>query len=186
MSDIQSFIGGASVTLFVAGIKPERWIRWTLMILGVVLGMVAFFWPNLSPHFPELTKSLQDVASNAWAWFALVVIAAFLPSLAQGLEIYKSKKTLSEKDALALPQDAKSLIVHYAGYGLGIGEYRDVTEQVKSLTKNGQLKLRVGHDDLQCDPYRGKIKQLMIVYSYGNSERESIQGKDEQEIKLSQ
>ncbi|MBI3801886.1 MAG: hypothetical protein HY268_33560 [Deltaproteobacteria bacterium] len=77
-----------------------------------------------------------------------------------------------------------SLVVHYAGYGLGAGQYRDVTGQVKGFIKNGKIHMRVGPESLQCDPYRGQLKHLLVIYSHGNIEGGKKRIKDEQLLEL--
>jgi hypothetical protein len=79
---------------------------------------------------------------------------------------------------------AGNLIVHYAGYGLGWEQYRDVTNRVRSFMDDGTLHVRVGHESLQCAPYHGKIKHLRVIYSYQKSEGASVQAEDEQLLEL--
>ena len=59
------------------------------------------------------------------------------------------------------------LNVDYAGYGLGPNQYRNVTNQVRSLVKDGELHMIVGPEDLKCEVYSGSPgKHLFIIYSY--------------------
>jgi hypothetical protein len=76
------------------------------------------------------------------------------------------------------------LIISYAGYGLTFGNYRDVTERVRGLVKDGKLHIRVGHDSLQCDPYRGMSKHLFVIYTYKNAEGKTIQVGDDKILQL--
>ena len=61
--------------------------------------------------------------------------------------------------------------IDYAGYGLGPGQYRNVTDRVRSLVKNGKLDIIVGPESLQCEVYSGAPgKHLLVIYSHGENE----------------
>jgi len=90
LSNVQAFLGGVAVTLFVASLQPRKVGRIVLGGLAFLVMLAACFWSELSPHVPKLANSLQDVASNAWVWFALVMGVAVLTNLIPAIETWRS------------------------------------------------------------------------------------------------
>ncbi len=74
--------------------------------------------------------------------------------------------------------------IDYAGYGLSFGQYRNVTERVRDLMKDGELHMRVNEKSLLCDPYRGQYKHLLVLYSQGNDEGKRVEAGDERIVDL--
>ena len=58
------------------------------------------------------------------------------------------------------------LTIVSALYGLGEGQYRDVTAIVQAQVVNGRLHMQVENEKIAKDnPFRGKRKHLVLVYS---------------------
>jgi len=73
-------------------------------------------------------------------------------------------KELEEQTSAVL-----ELSVYSAKYGLGEGQYRDVTAIVRALVKNGRLEFMVVNENLGgADPFPGRRKHLVITYSVHN------------------
>ncbi|MBE3063512.1 MAG: hypothetical protein IMZ69_00650 [Spirochaetes bacterium] len=68
-----------------------------------------------------------------------------------------------------------TLAIHSAQYGLGEGQYRDVTAIVQALVVDGRLHVPVENMNLAPDnPFKGKRKHLLLVYSLGGTARHTI------------
>jgi hypothetical protein len=113
-----------------------------------------------------------------WGWFesvpgpfiavlAIATVGAVFWTINQ-IDSWKTRS--SQVASFSSGQKRGGLTIHYAGYGLGFGQYRDVTRQVQSLIENGKLYRRVDEKSLQCDPYPGQIKHLFVIYSHGTIE----------------
>ena len=73
----------------------------------------------------------------------------------------------------------KGLIVHSAMYGLGPGSEIDVLEQVRSIVERGERQIRVHPDTFGItDPYPGKTKRLLVVFSCGKIKKKTVTGAD--------
>lgn len=71
------------------------------------------------------------------------------------------------------------LIIHSAMYGLGPGSELDVLGQVRTIVERGERQIRVHPDTFGIpDPYPGKEKRLVIMFSIGNRKNQSATGKD--------
>jgi hypothetical protein len=64
--------------------------------------------------------------------------------------------------------ERKTLTIHYAGYGLGEGRYKDVTLTVKGhIQDEREINMPVENTTFHDDPYEGKDKHLLVRYSFG-------------------
>jgi hypothetical protein len=73
----------------------------------------------------------------------------------------------------------KNLVIHSAMYGLSPGSELDVLEQVRSIIERGERQIRVHPDTFGItDPYPGKTKRLLIMFSCGNIKRKTVTGAD--------
>lgn len=68
------------------------------------------------------------------------------------------------------------LVIHKALYGVGEGEYFDVTERLRSLVKDNSLDIIVNNSTLTPgqNPFRGKKKELGVTYSYDGGDSISV------------
>jgi hypothetical protein len=82
-----SFLISVAATLYVPTLNPEiRGVRAGMRITAIILLLVGVAWPFLvrfSPAFAvsEFARSMVGVASNAWAWFILLMVALVVTSL---------------------------------------------------------------------------------------------------------
>lgn len=68
------------VSAFALGVNQAGW-RHRLLIVSLfsisgVFALGAIFYPSLSLSWPDFTVSLNQMASNAWVWFGLVIFLA--------------------------------------------------------------------------------------------------------------
>lgn len=72
------------------------------------------------------------------------------------------------------PTGKQGLIIYSAYYGIGphVGEFMDVTQQLRSLVKDSSLDIVVNNSTLTPNQnlFRGKKKHLIVVYSIDKSE----------------
>jgi H+/Cl- antiporter ClcA len=160
---LRLFWAGVAMNIFVASLKPGRWIRIILIFLGLTCGAMAVFWPEVSPHFPRLTQSLQGIATNPWSWFILLMLALLLSNIIPLVESFRNGRA-SNKGAVSTEE---KLTIHYAGYGLGFGQYYDVTESIAHLASGGWINESITNGLFNIgDPYPNATKQLYVIYSH--------------------
>jgi hypothetical protein len=70
-----------------------------------------------------------------------------------------------------------------AEYGSG-SRSRDVTEQVRSLTRDGRLDITVNNGTMATDPAPGQPKSLWVTYSVGNRGEQQIRVNEGQPLRL--
>jgi hypothetical protein len=122
------------------------------------------FWLLLSlPATYGGLKAVWEKLSN-WDLFlvGLAIISGYLIAGAFALQL----------------KSGQGLIIHYAGYGMGAGQYRDVTTVVRAHVINDKLDINVTNDILNCDPFPGIKKFLLIQYSYGENEQKEVVRKE--------
>jgi len=70
-----------------------------------------------------------------------------------------------------------------AEYGGG-SRSRDVTERLRSLTRNGRLDITVNNGTMAVDPAPGQPKSLWVSYSVGNRGEQQIRVNEGQRLRL--
>jgi len=84
-------------------------------------------------------------------------------------------------------QGQSPLVIHEAGYGLGLRQELIVTTQVCELVQDGELHVRVHPTTLHCpDPYPGQFKRLRVVCSCGYIKNRTVERYDEEMLNLPQ
>ena len=111
------------------------------------------------------------------AWLTLV---ATWPEL----KGWWKSSSLREKPLDISGHSLGGLVIHYAGYGLEFGKYRNVTERVRGFIDNDRVHIRVDEKSLQCDPYPGIPKRLLVIYSHGTNEGLKVEASDGQLIQF--
>jgi hypothetical protein len=75
---IQLFIAGLGLTVLLPSLRFGRYETIARWLLGGLLVIVAFLWPHLNSFLsPAFVQSISALASNAWAWFVLILLASF-------------------------------------------------------------------------------------------------------------
>lgn len=151
------------------GIKEiwGKWIPspWRDAIVGIVSG---FF---------------QWLASGSWLTiFGVAAFGMFLVNQVDMWREHRRQRQLSlpppkeyQEDDDGTQRKVESSLgdftIDYAGYGLGPGQYHNVTDRVRSLVKDGKLEIPAGSESLQCEVYSGALgKHLLVIYSHGENE----------------
>lgn len=69
------FLLGLAVNFLIPTFRQEQQkVRIVLRAAAALLVVVAVIWPFLSPRLPVFSSSMTSLASNAWAWFGLLVM----------------------------------------------------------------------------------------------------------------
>jgi len=66
------------------------------------------------------------------------------------------------------------LVIRSARYGLGEGQYSDVTAAVRALVVDGRLNIRADNKTLGLDPFPGQRKHLVVTYSIGGNDPQKL------------
>ncbi len=73
---IQLFLAGTGINVLIAMIPVAKWPRRIWITLGSLLIIAGLFWPQLKSYSlipAQLALSLMNLATNAWAWFILLI-----------------------------------------------------------------------------------------------------------------
>ena len=105
----------------------------------------------------------------------VTVIAMFVLGFRQGREVSIWPPKIGPGVAKSLPTRTEepagtgqeTLIIHHATYGAK-GKTSDVTQLLRSRTRDGALTIHVNNADLGGDPFPGGANKVLVVaYSYG-------------------
>ena len=108
----------------------------------------------------EFSQTPSGTVTFIFAAVAWLTLVAVWPELKN----WWKSSSLQEKAQETNSSPFSNLTVDYAGYGLGPGQYRNVTDQVRSLVKDDKLQIIVGPESLQCEVYSGKPgKHLLVI-----------------------
>ena len=135
---------------------------------------IKYIWKALAPK--SFGAYMAGIGAAMWQWASsspattIAVVACLFVIGYERWDALKDRRRQRQDSSLSLKLTPGDLVIHYAGYGLEFGKYRDVTKRVKSFADNDKLHMRVDEKSLQCDPYPGQIKNLLVIYSHGTGE----------------
>jgi hypothetical protein len=75
---VRLFLGSVCMFAFALGVNQAGWrhrfLIVSLFVLSAMSGLGAVFFPSISAGWPTFTLSLENIASDAWAWFWLIAL----------------------------------------------------------------------------------------------------------------
>jgi hypothetical protein len=126
-----------------------EWIGWWGIVSGVLAGLVV-----------SVGSILKRLPWPVTVTLGLVAFAAVTGALA-AYQVWASK--------------LRAPTIHSAQYGLGEGQYVDVTARVRSKVVDGRLNMQIENENLvDNDPFKGKRKHLVLVYSLRGRTRHTV------------
>jgi hypothetical protein len=142
---------------------PIVWLVITLIGLAASLKTL---WPFFKDKkFPDILAGWEMPLDMLFSYESIAVVVGICVVSLQ-LAVIQAFRAARVKPILLTPDN---LIIHYAGYGSEPGKYHNVTEKVASLIQNGRIRAYASNDAFgDTDP--GALKEVFIVYSYGENE----------------
>lgn len=159
------------------------------VIENAIWDIIKWIWWNFIPHswketiVPIVGSVLEWLAAGSW--LTIVGVAAFGMFLVNQFYLWRTLPQLHspispdlesrQKFQIGTQEKVKpavyqnKLTIDYAGYGLGFSSYCDVTEDVRKLMQDNQLRVYVETGLFSIpDPYENREKHLVVIYSHGN------------------
>ena len=81
---------------------------------------------------------------------------------------------------IVVPLSIPGLVIQYAGYGLGGDTYQDVTATLKAHVQGDKLSVPVSNSTFNSDPFPGKVKHVVVNYSFGEIKGRILKKEGEQ------
>lgn len=115
---VSSFLIGLAASFYIQTLRPEIWrVRVTMWIAAAILLLIGLAWPfliALSPPFAasNFVVSMTSLASNAWAWFILLMVGMISISLLPAMRLWWENRfpapTVAEKSHLPVVSSISS------------------------------------------------------------------------------
>lgn len=128
-------------------------------------------WPKQTLPFEWLIDHFWPVPSWPKNWREVLYATRKPRVIGVGIPAMDNAGNDLGNIANDLPDADMSLKIHKAHYGIGSLEDIDVRERLQSLVKNSSLDIIVNNSTLtpNQNPFRGKKKQLNVIYSFDGS-----------------
>lgn len=148
--------------------------------LGILISLI----PSL------VAADFQNKGFKAETWEAIFIVASIVSGIWLVCTVIQSLVTLAKrtgridniiqklqqglpnthKPTLPAVESEGELVIHSARYGAK-GQWKDVTEFLKSKVSGGKLQIVVSNTELGGDPIKGTEKALEVHYSYDGKEQ---------------